>query len=321
MKTAMTLSIKWDAPSIEDWDAKFLGIPRSNILQSYDYACAQSLVMRQRPRWGIINIDGTEAGIVQILEARIFWNAVHAVILDRGPLWFEGYGTAFQVKDFFNVWNAQFPKRWGRRRRILPELADGPAIRKLLPQTGLIETGRAGYKTLWLDLNNDENTLRANMRPNWRGSLAKAEKAEIEGIWSLGAADLETIIGLYAADKAARGYGGPSPSFLKAYLPILAKRENLETGIVRTRDHQIAAFVVLAVHGRSATYLIGWVSAKAREFCAHHLLLWEGMRRLKQRGIMELDLGGISDDESGEGIRLFKEGMGGALFSSAGLYS
>lgn len=318
----MTLDINWDVPSIDDWDRTFLKIPRSNILQSYDYACAQRRVMRQSARWGVIRIGGAEAGVVQILEAGILWNAVHGIVLDRGPLWFEGYGTAVQVKDFFTAWNAQYPSRWGRRRRILPEIADGPSVRKLLPQTGLIETGQAGYKTLWLDLCVDENSLHAALRPNWRGSLAKAQKSGTAVRWSLAPSDIEKIIGLYAADKVARGYGGPSPEFLKAYLPLTAARGNLELGMVHADEsHIIAAFVALVVHGRSATYLIGWSSAQGRALCAHHLLLWEGMRKLKQRGIMEMDLGGISDDESGGGVKLFKEGTGGAPFSTAGIYS
>lgn len=49
---------------------------------------------------GLIEIDGKEAGLVQMFEAGILWNAIHGIIIDRGPLWFEGFGNAMHIKRF-----------------------------------------------------------------------------------------------------------------------------------------------------------------------------------------------------------------------------
>ena len=64
----MTCVIKWNTLSIEEWEKKFSRLPRSNILQSYTYARVVCPLQKQKARWGVIEIDGIEAGLVQILS-------------------------------------------------------------------------------------------------------------------------------------------------------------------------------------------------------------------------------------------------------------
>ncbi len=313
----MICAIIWNTQSIEGWEEKFSRIPRSNILQSYTYAVAACPLEKNRARWGLIEIDGKQAGLVQVFEAGILWNRIHAVILDRGPLWFEGFGNAMQVKCFFDELNRQFPRRWGRKRRILPETEDGPTAQKMIAQTGLEFLGK-GYETIWLDLTPETDTLRGSMKSNWRNKLSKAERAGLTVEWDHAGTHLAWLTAIYATDKDARGYGGPTPDLLRRYGPLLAARGDLLLGRA-ILDGVPVAFVLLVRHGRSATYLAGWSSDQGRENAAHHLLLWEGACVLKQKGIKELDLGGIND-ESAEGIKIFKEGLGGRNVRYVGRY-
>lgn len=156
------------------------------------------------------------------------------------------------------------------------------------------------------------------MKANWRNKLSKATRAGLRIDWSIDDSVLSWLTGLYAADKSARGYGGPSPELLRRYAPLLAIRGDLLVGRAFAGDDPVA-FVLLVCHGRSATYLVGWSSAQGRETAAHHLLLWEGACMLKLKGIKELDLGGINDD-SAEGIKIFKEGLGGRVVRYVGHY-
>lgn len=313
----MICAIKWNTLSIEAWEQKFSRVPRSNILQSYTYALAACPLEKQRARWGLIDIDGRPAGLVQMFEAGILWNMLHAVIIDRGPLWFDGFGNAMHVKCFFDELNRQFPARTGRRRRILPETEDGPTAQKMIAQTGLHFVSK-GYETIWLELEPPAESLRADMKANWRNKLSKAERADIAVEWDAAGAHVDWLVGIYAGDKAARGYAGPSPTLLRRYAPLLAARGDLLVGRALQNNMPIA-FVLFARHGRSATYLCGWSSPEGRETAAHHRLLWEGALVLKQQGIKELDLGG-SNDESAQGIKTFKEGFGGRVVRYVGHY-
>jgi hypothetical protein len=309
MKILMNVLIKWNTLSTEDWEKRFSQLPRSNILQSYTYARAACPLLKQKAKWGLIFVDDREAGLVQIFEAGILWNAFHALIVDRGPLWFEGFGGPMHIKLFYGELNRQFPQRFGRRRRVLPETEDGLAAQKMIAGTGLVPANDAGYQTIWLDLTKDEETLRAGLKQKWRNSLNKAERMATGIEWDLDAKTLSEILTVYATDKEARGYGGPTPALLRAYAPLIAARGELLVG--RTLENgKLTAFTVFATHGRSATYLIGWSSSAGREASAHHRLLWEGALMLQRKGIKELDLGGIND-EGAEGIKNFKEGLGG----------
>lgn len=311
MANRMTLTINWNTLSIDEWEKVFSQIPFSNFLQSYDYARSASPLLKQRPRWGLIQIKDQPAGIVQLFEAGILWNAFHAVIIDRGPLWFPGFGGALHIKLFFDEINRQFPKRFGRRRRFLPEIEDGPTAQKLVAQTGLQPIpDRTGYQTIWLDLQPGEDDLRANLKSNWRNKLNKAEKAGL-AIEDDGGAHLDWATGIYAADKAARGYNGVSPALLRAMATIMSPKGDLILMRALLNGEPIA-FTISVRHGRSATYLVGWSSDEGREQAAHHLLLWRSMLHWKSKGVKEFDLGGIND-EGAEGIKIFKEGLGGRI--------
>lgn len=315
----MICTILWNTLSIDDWEEKFSRLPYSNLLQSYDYAKAYCPMARQKARWGLIQIDGHDAGLVQLFEAGILWNAIHAVIVDRGPLWFDGFGNAVHVKLFFDELNKQFPPRLGRRRRFLPETEDGATARKLIEQTGLerMESTK-GYETIWVDLAQNEETLRANLKSNWRNKLNKAEKAGITIDWDNMGREALWATAIYAADKESRHYGGPKPELLRSYATILAPKKTMLVGRAMEGTNPIA-FVILVMHGRSATYLVGWSSPEGRDVAAHHLLLWEGMLTLKRKGIQEFDLGG-TNDEGAAGVKTFKEGLGGKLVRYVGHY-
>ncbi len=312
----MSCTINYNTQSIDQWESKFSTITRSNILQSYTYARARCPIAKQRARWGLIQIDGRDAGLVQIFEVGFL--GLHALMLDRGPLWFDGFGNAMHVKRFFEEFNRQFPKRFGRKRRILPEIEDGPSAQKMITQWGFNRLPSNGYETFWVDLTQDHETLRANLKSNWRNKLNKAEKSGIEIEWDVEGTHLPWLLGIYATDKALRDYGGPSADFLKSYVPMLAQQNNLLLGRAM-KDGVPIAFSLFALHGRSATYLVGWSSEDGRETAAHQLCLWMAMMALKNRGIKELDLGGVND-ETAAGIKTFKEGVGGRFMRTVGHY-
>ncbi len=313
-------TIEWNSLTPAQWDECLRAVPRSTLLQSYDYARAQCPIEKQKARWGIIRFDGAPAGIVQIFEAGILWNALHAVIIDRGPLWFKGYGGAAHTKLFFEEFNRQFPRRLGRRRRILPEVEDGMTAQKILQSAGLTRMDeRKGYETVWVDLTRDMQTVRTMLRPNWHGSLKKSERFGTQIEWDLSGKSFPALLGGYIEDRRIKGYDGPSPALLSGLATFMTPKKAMLIGTAALQGEAVA-MVMFVMHGRSATYLVGWTTDKGRETAAHHLLLWEGMNALKEKNIYELDLGGVNE-ESAKGIKEFKEGMGGRTVRYVGHYA
>ena len=158
MTSGIQIEIQWNVLALEEWEARFNAVSRTNILQSYIYAQANAPLERQKVRWGLIVINGHEAGLVQMMEASALFNLLHGVIIDRGPLWFDGFGGAAHIKLFFDEINKQFPNRFGRKRRFIPELEDGSAVQGILKQCGLKKLEEQNsYQTLWWDLSIDDD--------------------------------------------------------------------------------------------------------------------------------------------------------------------
>lgn len=313
----MICTIEWNTLSLDDWQTRFATLRRSTLLQDYDYARAVCPLYGQRAQWGLISIDGAEAGLVQMLEARLFGRALHAMVIDRGPLWFPGFGGVAQIRAFFDTLNAQFPARFGRRRRIIPELPASPTVRGMLQQAGLVYRG-PDYTTTWLDLTPRLEDLRAGLRSNWRNHLNKAERGPIVIDWDTSEVAIDEAVQGYVADRIMRPYPGPDAKSVRALAKLYATNGALVMGRARVDDKTVAALMVLC-HGCAATYQIGWSDASGRQYGGHYRLLWAAIEKLKEKAVKDFDLGGIHDD-SAAGVSSFKDGLGGERCTLSGLY-
>jgi lipid II:glycine glycyltransferase (peptidoglycan interpeptide bridge formation enzyme) len=79
------------------------------------------------------------------------------------------------------------------------------------------------------------------------------------------------------------------------------------------------AAMLFALHGRGATYLIGWSDATGRRLSAHNLLLWHGMSDLYALGAQQIDLG-LCDDWRAPGLTHFKRGSGAQVRALGGTW-
>lgn len=315
----MTCTIDWNSLTIGDWEARLAQVRRLPVLQAMAYAQAVRATRQMSARWGLIRIDGAEAGLLQIQEVSLARNAVHLLTLDRGPVWLDGFGSLDHWRRLLEAFDAAFPRRLGRRRRLLPELADTPAARDLMAASGFRRrAGMPGYQTIWLDLTREPDALRANLKQKWRNTLNKSERQGLTvEIDDTGGA-LPRLLSRYADDKASRGYPGPAPSFLAALGRSFAAHGKLLV-VTACHDGPAEAAVMLLLHGTSATYQVGWSNAEGRRLGAPTLLLWRAVSALKERGIRDFDLGGVNDRDAA-GVKAFKAGLGGTEVRLVGQY-
>ncbi len=312
-------TIDWSPMSPDTWDSAFKSIRRSTLLQHFPYAQANRAVNQTGARHGMIQIEGEAAGLVQISEVGVLRNMVHAVSLDRGPLWFEGYGGQEHLAAFFDAFAAEFPKRLGRKMRLLPEAKDNGPNRSALSRAGY---GRCdempGYETIWLALDEDPHTLRARLNGKWRNILSKSERSGLSLSEDWSGETAAHFLQAYEADRTGKGYDGPSIKLLVQLFKHMVPREE---AVIFNAEHDgetVAAILVL-LHGSSATYQVGWTTDTGRKLGAHHQLLWRAVLSLKDRGILDLDLGGIND-ESARGVKKFKQGLGGKEVTLVGFF-
>ncbi len=255
--------------------------------------------------------------MVQILEASALGKVVHALMIDRGPLWFEGYGSFEHFTMFTEALLKEFPRRMFRRYRFIPEMEQTPALDSFMTGMGFTGTGQP-YETICLDLSQSEDDLRAQLKKNWRAVLSKAEKENFQIDWTITTANFKSFLSYYAADKAEKGYEGPTAETLMALARAFIPGGCMLYGRA-LKDRQERASILLLKHGAGATYQVGWTSEYGRKTGAQTLLLWRGMLELKNQGVTEFDLGGINDDTA-KGVKKFKQGMGGRIVRSGALY-
>ncbi len=315
----MICTIEWKNFSPQDWQARYKKLRQSNLLQSYLYGNALYTLKQQKKRHGLIKINGQEAGIVQIIEAGILGNAIHGVILDRGPLWFEGFGTDECMAAFLRTFNKNFPRRLGRKRRIIPEMQDTEKAQTMMNETGYKRASETGYQTIWLDLEKDPGVLMAAMNKNWQRSLKKAQDSDLETQWDWEGKHFSWFLKVHGLDKSKRHYGGPEPDFVKVLAENFAVGGDMVLGRAMLYGKPVAAVLILC-HGQSATYQAGWNGPEGRDMRAHHLLFWDAVSVLKEKGIRDFDLGGVNDQKAA-GVKQFKLGLGGELVQLVGHYT
>jgi hypothetical protein len=316
-KNILSCTIRWTPTPPDIWADRFEFLPQTPLLQSLPYLSAVSKLNFQSIRYGVVEIDGCAAGLCAVLEASLLKRAVHAVMLDQGPVWFDGYDTEENFIAFLRAFREKFPKRFGRRVRLIPNCKNTDNVRNALREYGF-KSQSEPYQTIWIDCRQNSDLLRAQLKKKWRNALSKAEQSGLDIVWSTGGRNLGWLVERYIEDRDKRGYAGASLKTLMALISEFSRGQNLMIGTAMLDGKPIASILIL-IHGKSATYQIGYSGSSGREKCANHLLLWDAMRELKEREIYDFDLGGINDSDA-KGVRGFKVGMGGCIYESPGLW-
>lgn len=285
---------------------------RPSLLQSPAYGDVMAARSWHDARRVIIEKCGQAVGMAQWLEGTLGGGFFHSMALDGGPVWLPGHGDDADHAAFFSWLARAYPARATRWRRLIPGAQTG------LADAGWRHSAGSVNQTIWLDLHAGEATLYSALRKNWRYDLRRAMDSGLRLEWDETGRTLPWLVRHEAMDRRQRGYRGPSAPLIMALARRFLPTRGVLTGRALLAGRPVAG-VMLLLHPPAATWLIGWSGPEGRTHHAHNLLLWDGLRILKQSGIGYFDLGGVND-ESARNIKHFKEGMGGQLITQPGLY-
>ncbi len=311
------MRFSWAEKSIEEWDELIAAVPKSNLLQTWPYAQMVRSELNMMPRFATIEESGETIGLFQIQEIK-FAGVIHVVALDRGPLWMEGAGSFAHHREFVRLFSEAFPRRFGRRRRLIPEMTAQPENADLMAEEKW-KSKPHHYRSIWLDLRPALEDIRSGLGQKWRNALNKAERSALTVESKDDAASLNFHLTRYSQDRAQKKYQGASPKILRA-LHLYAKERDECLLLEAVHEQTPCAGVLIFCHGQAATYQMGWTDETGRSERAHQLLLWQAIEALKARGTNWFDLGGIEPDQA-EGVTKFKQGLGGEAYELVGMYT
>jgi hypothetical protein len=311
--------VSWNQIPREAWDAAHAEAGAS-FQQDWAYGAALKAVSpaAQVLRAAVSRGHGSLMAIAQV-TARMFAMAGKFATVTHGPVW-VGEVSAEEKQAAYRALRKSVPLSWPKLLAFTPDEAREDAAG--LKGMSRVMTGDA---TVLLDLTQDEDKLRAGFESSWRNKLGKAEKsALVVQKAGLKPAQYRWLLDAENKQRAKRGYQGMPLAMTEHWQEAKAAGAGGDRGaglaVFRAdlgRDP--AAGMLFLIHGKRATYHVGWTSEEGRNNAAHNLILWTAMKELRARGVTVLDLGGVNT-QSGAGIARFKIETGGRVLERAGVY-
>jgi hypothetical protein len=312
-----TLTVTWNEIGRARWDAA-----HAAAAASYQQDWAYGEVMRGAGakvlRAAVKRADGSLAALAQIV-ARPFALVATFALCTHGPVW-VGDVSASDRREAYHAIRRALPLSWPRLLVVTPDDAMDESAG--LQGQSRVMTGDA---TVLVDLSRDDAAMRAGLESKWRNALVKAEKSALK-VQRVGLkpGQYQWLIDAEAKQRQKRGYRALPLALTEAWQASKAEAAGGDRGAglaVWRADigRDAVAGMLFLVHGRRATYHIGWTNEAGRDNAAHNLILWTAMLEVKARGVDVLDLGGVNT-QSGAGIARFKFGTGGAVLQRAGAY-
>jgi len=176
--------------------------------------------------------------------------------------------------------------------------------------------------TVVLDIRPREDELLAAMKPKTRYNIRLAQKHGV-AVRPGSEADLPTLYRMYAETADRDSFVIRSEEYYLDIWSSMMRAGRAQPLIAEAEGLPVAALVLFHFAGRG-WYLYGMSRALHREKMPNHLLQWEAVRWLKERGCAAYDLWGAPDDFSESdpmwGVYLFKRGFGGEVARLAGAW-
>lgn len=305
----MTLTMTWNECTAKAWDAYLENAPTPTALQqSYAYGAAFEDYNAITHR-GIIEHEGKAIALCQLFQYRLF-KLFPLIVAFKGPVWL----TDLSAQEKENILN-HIKKNLPVKRHLFALESNLQNIEKITGYRRII----TGASTIWINLTQSSDGLRAGLNGKWRNALVKAERSELT-LKKMGKkpSDYQWLVDAENQQRKKRKYWALPNSFITAFIESSPKSQPILPLAAIDEKEKVAGMMFL-IHGSSATYHLGWSNDIGRHNNAHNLLLWEAIKELKKRDIKYLDLGGINSEDI-PGLTRFKIGTGGDITTYAGTF-
>lgn len=307
------MKVSWDDLPATEW-AQFHALHQGALQQAWAYGdalTALGAVMRRAMVWE----DGRLLAVAQFMCKRVL-GYLSLASCTRGPVWHPDVSPD-QRAAIYKRLRQSIPLP---RLKVVLFSPDRPGDQVDRAETRGMSRVMTGYATVLLDLTTPLASLKAQLEGKWRNRLTKAlanDQIRVHVQPSL--KRCEWLLGQEQAQREAKKFHGLPTDFVQAYIAAAAEpRQAFVVAYAELGKNSIAGMLFL-IHGRVASYHMGWADDEGRQLNAHNALLWQAMVYLQEQGVEVLDLGGVNTHDL-PGISRFKLGTGGRAVTLAGTY-
>ncbi len=174
------------------------------------------------------------------------------------------------------------------------------------------------YRTIIVDLSQDESELLKNMRRDTRSRIKQAQKRGVNVRIGNSENDLKLFYKLFSEMAQEKKMSIPPHTFFKILWEDALKDQKYGALFLSYLKDTLLSSIIITLEGRKAVYSWGASSRQTGlKVSKNHLVLWEAMLWAKERGYEFFDMGGIGGEEGKEvglaGVDAFKQGFGGSV--------
>ncbi len=287
------------------WDAALSGFAGLSLLQTWAFGAAKE----EEGGWRAERLDfrqaGALVGMAQVMTRTLPVVGGGLAWVNRGPLALPGA----EVEVLAALRRAYL--RRGFYLRVAPPVAELPSV------AGFRPTGRLGWASAVVDLARPPEAVRAGLDGKWRNALKKGERAGLEVVSGSDGPVLTEFLEAHARFLDAKKVPTTVTPELMAALVRLAPEAARPVAYVARQGGEAVGGVLFARYGGTCEYLAGHSTEAGRAVNATHVLLWRAIADLQAQGAASCDLGGLDDQRTPPGIRLFKRGLNGVPYRLA----
>lgn len=307
------MKVTFDILSKDDW-LSFHQTHHGSLQQSWAYGDALD-AMGVRVHRAVVTEGETVLAIAQFI-CRRFVGYISLASCSRGPVFAPGAGAA-QRRDIYALLLRQVPVPRLRVVLFSPDVALAELDAAEVKGLSRVMTG---YSTVMLDLTRPLEVLKAALEGKWRNRLGKAQAhPQIRVQVQPSLKRCQWLLGKEQEQREAKKFHGLPTEFVEAYIAAVGdKNQAFAVAYAELGKNTIGAMLFL-IHGRVASYHMGWADEQGRQLNAHNLLMWQAVAYFQSQHIDRLDLGGVNTHDLA-GISRFKLGTGGQVLTLAGTY-
>jgi len=312
-----------DQVTASDWSTMASAFEDYNIYQTWSFARQRATEMGGRVSRLLVLRDGRTIGMAQVRIKTIPGLRSGIAYVYWGPLWRRPGSDAVDLRRVLEVIRQEYVQRRGLVARIVPNITEADASEQIFAAFAdagfLYDSTATPYRTFILDLRPPLEVVRRGLAQKWRNCLNQAERHLLEIRAGTGRELVAEFVQLYEEMVLRKGFR--SNVSVRSFALVqdgLPQREKQTVSLAYSEGQLLAGHVSNTL-GRTCVYLMGASNELGRRLRASYLLQWDVVRKAKEAGARQYDLGGI-DPVGNAGVHRFKAGLGGCDCCFIGQY-